>query len=76
MKIIFVYDISIFSSWGNVGTYDTTNCFDVYVDGQYAYLADSNDGLRVVQIQDVVTLAEIGSESSIDFPKAMDIHGN
>ena len=45
-----VIDVSVPSSPVQVGIYDTTNAYKVYVSGRYAYVVDYGSGLRVIDV--------------------------
>ena len=62
---------------GPTGSYDTTDyARDVTVVGNYAYVADSNSGLVVVDVSDPLNPTRVGSYDTLDYARAVAVAGD
>jgi len=60
-----------------IGSYNTAGeAMGVFVDNQYAYVADGYSGLRIIEITDPANPVSVNSLTTLDRARGIDIHGN
>lgn len=59
-----------------VGRYDTYDASEIFVEGEYIYLADELGGLQIAKIGDIKSLSKVGSVDTPGYAESVDLDGD